>query len=250
MTAASRAERTSGARPRLSRDAVLAAALPLADREGLDGLSMRTLAQQLGVVPMALYKHVANKEELIDGIVDLVWAEVDPPTASDPLDWRPALRARAASLRQALRRHPWAVGLMETRMRPGPANLFQHNAMMGSLRVAGFSFRTTVHVTSVLDAYVYGFAMQEKTLPFDTAEESGEVAAQKLAQQEQPPAELAAAFPWLMEVVAELGAQGYDYDAEFATGLDLILDGVERLRPEWSRAGDAPPHAPAPDAPR
>jgi hypothetical protein len=103
-----------------------------------------------------------------------------------------------------------------------------------------------VHVTSVLDAYVYGFAMQEKTLPFDTAEESGEVAAQKL---EQVPPEFAAAFPHLLEVVSELGAQGYDYDAEFATGLDLILDGVERLRPEWSRAGAAPP-PPAPGAPR
>lgn len=234
---------------------MLAAALPIADREGLEGLSMRALAQQLGVVPMALYKHVANKDELIDGIVDLVWAEVEPPEPVDPTAgdtdpaltaWRPAMRARAASLRQALRRHPWAVGLMETRMRPGPANLFQHNAMMGCLRRAGFSFRTTVHVTSVLDAYVYGFAMQEKTLPFDTAEESGEVAAQKL---EQVPPEFAAAFPYLLEVVAELGAQGYDYDAEFATGLDLILDGVERLRPEWSRAGAAAPFAPEPSAP-
>jgi AcrR family transcriptional regulator len=230
-------------RPRLSRDAVLAAALAIADRVGSAGLTMRVLAQELGVVPMALYKHVAGKDELIDGIVDLVWAEVQPPAADDgAAAWRPAMRARAASLRQALRRHPWAVGLLETRLRPGPANLAQHDAMMGCLRRAGFSFRTTVHVTSVLDAYVYGFALQEKTLPFDSADESGEIAAQKLEQQ---PPELAAMFPYLLEVVAELGAEGYDYDAEFETGLDLILDGVERLRPEWSRAGARPdPAAP------
>ncbi|MEH0108668.1 TetR/AcrR family transcriptional regulator [Tersicoccus sp. MR15.9] len=227
-------------RQRLSRDVVLAAALDLADREGDGGLSMRTLATELGVVPMALYKHVANKDELIDGIVDLVWAQVEPPDTSDDVThWRPAMRSRAASLRRTLRRHPWAVGLLETRMRPGPANLAQHDAMMGCLRRAGFSFRTTVHVTSVLDAYVYGFALQEQTLPFDTAEESGDVARQKLEQQ---PAEFAAAFPYLVEVVTELGAAGYDYDSEFATGLDLILDGVEHLRPAWSTV-DAPPPA-------
>ncbi|WP_348786965.1 TetR/AcrR family transcriptional regulator [Leifsonia sp. NPDC080035] len=221
-------------RQRLSRDLVLRSALTIADREGSAGLTMRLLSTELGVVPMALYKHVANKDELIDGIVDLVWAEVEPPDASgDPAQWRPAMRARAVSLRETLRRHPWAVGLMETRMRPGPANLAQHNAMMGCLRRAGFSFRNTVHVTSVLDAYVYGFALQQQTLPFDTAEESGEVAQQKLEQQPAELAELAARFPYLIEVVAELATAGYDYDAEFETGLDLILDGVQRLRPEW-----------------
>ena len=215
-------------RPRLTRDVVLARAVALADTSGLAGLSMRTLAQELGVVPMALYKHVAGKEELLDGMVDIVWSEVEPP---DPArGWRDAMRGRSLSLRDALLRHRWAIGLLEGRMRPGPANLAQHDAMMGCLRRSGFSFRTTVHVTSVLDAYVYGFALQEDTLPFDTAEESGETAAEKLAA---VPSEVAAAFPNLVEVVAELGAAGYDYDAEFATGLDLILDGVEKLRPEW-----------------
>ncbi|CAM5488937.1 TetR/AcrR family transcriptional regulator [Leifsonia shinshuensis] len=217
------------ARPRLTRDAVLARALERADAGGLDALTMRALAAELGVVPMALYKHVANKEELIDGMVDLVWAEVEPPAIGAPgVPWRPALRARAVSLRNALRRHPWAVGLMESRMRPGPANLAAHNAMMGCLREAGFSFRATVHATSVLDAYVYGFALQEKTLPFDTPEESGRAAAEK--EQSVPP-ELALAFPYLLEVVAELARAGYDYDEEFATGLDLVLDSVERLEP-------------------
>lgn len=218
-------------RPALSPERVIDAALELADREGLEGLSMRALAQGFGVVPMALYKHVANKDELIDGMVDRVWAEVEAP--SPELGWREAMRRRSISLRSALLRHRWAVGLMEARMRPGPANLFQHNAMMGTLRRSGFSFRTTVHVTSALDAYVYGFALQEKTLPFGDPEESGEVAAQKLAA---TPPEFAQYFPYLLEVVSELAQAGYDYDEEFLTGLDLVLDGVERLRPEWAAA--------------
>lgn len=214
-------------RPRLSRDAVLLRALELADASGIDALSMRALAAELGVVPMALYKHVAGKDELLDGMVDLVWAEVEPPAIGGP-GWRAAMRGRAVSLRSALRRHPWAVGLMESRMRPGPANLVAHDAMMGCLREAGLSFRDTVHVTSALDAYVYGFALQERTLPFDTPEESGEAAARK-GQTVEP--EEALRYPYLLEVVAELAQAGYDYDEEFATGLDLILDAAERRWP-------------------
>lgn len=222
---------TEQKRARLNRDAVLADALRLADADGLDGLSMRALAQRLGVVPMALYKHVANKDALLDGLVDLVWAEVAMPGGdAGPDGWRPAMRARCVSLRQALKRHPWAIGQLESRMKPGLANLAQHDAMMGCLRRAGFPFRSTVHVTSTLDAFVYGFALQERSLPFDTPEESGAVAEQKRQAQ---PAELAAMFPHLVEVVMELGAAGYDYDLEFSTGLDLVLDAVEHLRPEW-----------------
>lgn len=223
MTDASEAPRR-----RLHRAQVLATAVARADRAGLEQLSMRSLAQDLGVVPMALYKHVANKDELLDGMVDFVWAEVEPPEVGAP--WRAGMRARTVSLREALRRHRWAIGLMEARMRPGPANLRQHNAMMGCLREAGFSFRTTVHVTTLLDAYVYGFALQEQTLPFETPEQSGEAAAQHL---DSVPPEAAAAFPYLIEVVTELAQAGYDHGEEFETGLDLILDGVERLRPDW-----------------
>lgn len=222
-------------RPTLSTARVIEAAVALADREGLDGLSMRELAQRLGVVPMALYKHVANKDDLLDGMVDTVWAEVEAP--SSELGWREAMRRRSISLRGALLRHRWAVGMMESRMRPGPANLSRHDAMMGCLRRSGFSFRTTVHVTSVLDAYVYGFALQQKTLPFGTPEESGETAARKL---EATPPELAAMYPHLLEVVAELARAGYDYDEEFLTGLDLVLDGIEQLRPGWATADRAP----------
>lgn len=227
-------------RPALTTDRLIDAGLALADSEGLDGLSMRTLAQRLGVVPMALYKHVSNKDELLDGMVDRVWAEVEAPSTDQ--GWREGMRRRSVSLRRALLRHRWAVGLMESRLRPGFANLHQHNAMMGCLRRSGFSFRTTVHVTSVLDAYVYGFALQEKTLPFATAEESGEVAEQKL---DATPPELAQHFPFLLEVVSELARAGYDYDEEFVTGLDLILDAVERMRPDWATADPAHPQAEA-----
>jgi Tetracyclin repressor-like, C-terminal domain len=147
--------------------------------------------------------------------------------------WRAGMRQRSVSLREALARHRWAIGLMESRLSPGPANLRQHNAMMGCLREAGFSFRTTVHSTSTLDAYIYGFALQEKTLPFETPEQSGEVAQAQLEQQ----AAAALAYPYLVEVVVELTKAGYDASAEFEIGLDLILDGIEKLRPEWVTAG-------------
>ncbi|WP_243695946.1 TetR/AcrR family transcriptional regulator C-terminal domain-containing protein [Labedella phragmitis] len=215
-------------RARLNRDAVLRAGVALADDVGIDGFTMRTLATELGVVPMALYKHVANKQELLDGMVDLVWSEVIEPRAER--GWRRAMRERSVSLRDALERHRWAVGLMEAHGRPGPENLRQHNAMMGCLRKSGFSFRTTVHVTSTLDAYVYGFALQQKTLSFETPEESAEAAA---ATQRDIPPEAAMLYPHLLEVVSELARSGYDYDEEFVVGLDLILDGVDVLRSDW-----------------
>ncbi|KAD4060631.1 TetR/AcrR family transcriptional regulator [Arthrobacter yangruifuii] len=215
-------------RARLHREAVLRAGVGLADRLGLDGLTMRVLSQDLGVVPMALYKHVANKQELLEGMVDLVWSEVTEPDAEH--GWKQALRNRSVSLRDALTRHRWAVGRMEASGRPGPENLRQHNAMMGCLRESGFSFRATVHVTSLLDAYVYGFVLQQKTLSFETPEESAAAAA---ATRNAEPEETAARYPYLLEVVGELAKEGYDYDAEFAVGLDVLLDGVELLRGTW-----------------
>lgn len=215
-------------RARLNRDLVLSTAVALADRSGIDGMTMRTLAQELGVVPMALYKHLANKEALLDGMVDIVFGEVE--FALDA-GWKPAMRQRALSMRRALIRHRWAVGLMESRMTPGPANLHHHNAVMRCLRESGFSFATAVHAYSALDSYIYGFALQQRSLPFDSPAESGEVAAEKLRMHQAA----AAQYPYLVEVVVELGKAGYDYDAEFEVGLDLLLDGIEKLRPEWSR---------------
>jgi AcrR family transcriptional regulator len=144
---------------------VLAAAVALADEAGLEAFSMRGLAQELGVVPMALYKHVANKDALLDGMVDIVFSEIELPPVD--LDWRSAMRRRASSTREALKRHTWAIGMMESR-HPGPANLRNHNAVMGCLREAGFSFELAIHAYSVQDAYIYGFALQERDLGFET----------------------------------------------------------------------------------
>jgi AcrR family transcriptional regulator len=213
----------SAARTPLNRTRVLDAALARADEAGLDGFSMRGLAQELGVVPMALYKHVANKDELLDGMVDLVFAEIELPAVGG--DWKAAMRRRGLSVRAALKRHGWAIGLMETR-RPGPANLRNHDAVMGCLREAGFPFATAIHAYSVQDAYIYGFALQEKTLNLETPESAGKAARRRSQTVDGFPD----AYPYLAEIVEKLPATGYDNDVEFAWGLDLILDGLDRLR--------------------
>ena len=194
----------------------------MADQVGLEAFSMRPLAQGLGVVPMALYKHVANKDELLDGMVDSVFSEIELPSAR--LDWSSAMRNRAVSTREALKRHSWAIGLMESR-RPGPANLRNHNAVMGCLREAGFSFAMAVHAYSVQDAYIYGFALQERDLGFETAQSAGE-AAQRRADTVGGLDD----YPYLAEIVTKLPQTGFDSAVEFAWGLDLILDGLEQLR--------------------
>ena len=217
-------EQTNNRRTRLNRARVLQAAVALADTAGLDGFSMRGLAEELGVVPMALYKHVANKDELLDGMVDIVFSEMDSPSAGE--GWRPALRRRALSAREALKRHGWAIGLMESR-RPGPANLRHHNATMGCLREAGFSFEMAIHAYSVQDAYIYGFALQEHDLGFETPQSAGQAAhrrAETIGGLDE--------YPYLVEIATTLPDTGYDSALEFAWGLDLILDGLDRLRHE------------------
>ena len=204
---------------------MISAAVVLADEGGIESLSMRNLAQELGVVPMALYKHVANKEELLDGMVDVVFGEVKIRSESA---WRTAMRERAISMREALLRHRWAIGLMESGT-PGPANLRHHNAVMGCLRdQAHLSFRMAVHAYSVMDSYIYGFALQEKTLAIDIPAEA-ERRLERVAERHPSPAD---EYPYLIEVVVELGKSGYDYTEEFEFGLDLLLDGIERLHEE------------------
>jgi AcrR family transcriptional regulator len=213
---------TTARRTRLTRDRVLQAAVALADEIGPDAFSMRRLAQELGVVPMALYKHVANKEELLDGMVDVVFGEIDSPSPDG--DWKAELRRRAISAREALKRHRWAIGLMEARS-PGPANLRHHDAVMGCLRGAGFPFETAIHAYSVQDAYIYGFALQEKTLGFEAPHDAGD-AVQRRAEAIGE----VAPYPHLAEIAMKLPEVGYDPAAEFAWGLDLLLDGLERRR--------------------
>jgi AcrR family transcriptional regulator len=213
----------------LSRERAVRAAVELADNEGIDAVSMRNLASRLGVVPMALYRHVVNKEDLLDGMVEAVYGEVDVPTG---VDWRATMRQRAISMREALRRHPWAVELMEVSS-PGPANLHYHNAGIACLREqAGLPVRTAIDAYNLMDSYIYGFALQEKTLPGDIA------AMAEARQQDLTTADpsLADRFPYLVEVVEELGESGYDYTRQFERGLDLILDSIEQLRNEDQRA--------------
>ena len=212
------------ARTPLSRDRILRAALDLADRDGFEACTMRRLGAQLGVEAMSLYRYVASKEDLLSGLIDLVFAEVevDEPGTTQ---WRTAMRARAHSHHAAMRRHRWAIGLMEGRMQPGPASLRVHDATLGILREAGFPFRAAVHANSVLDAYVYGFALQERDLPARADGSTAEV----MREQARHVPDMRD-FPYLLEAMNEFADAGYDYDAEFAFGLELILDGIERLR--------------------
>jgi AcrR family transcriptional regulator len=210
-------------RPRLSRELVLRAAVRLADRDGIGALTMRKLAQALDVEAMSLYHHVSNKDDILGGMVDLVFTEIDLPSPAG--EWRAALRARAVSTRRALANHPWATGLMQSRAAPGPATLQHHDAVIGCLRESGFSIQMAAHAFSLLDSYIYGFALQELNLPFAGADEVVDVTASIL---EQFPTDR---YPYLTEMAVEHVLQpGYDYGDEFEVGLDLILDALDRLR--------------------
>ncbi len=231
----SRAEpATTESRAPLSKERVLRAAVTLADRHGIGSLSMRKLSDELGVAAMSLYYYVPNKERLIDGMVDIVFGEIEPPPLG--IDWKTAMRRRAHSTREVLNRHRWAVGLMEGRMNPGIAGIQLREAILGCLRQAGFSIEMTIQAYSVQDAYIYGFALQEKSLPFESAEESAAVAAEQVREfaelaEARQFATLAEEFPYLAEVVAgHVAKVGYDFAAEFEYGLDLILDALEQRR--------------------
>jgi len=212
------------AKPRtpLSRERVVRAALVVADAGGIDSLSIRHIAEELGSKPMALYNHIASKNDILDGIVDLVFGEIAVP--SDHTDWKEAMRLRAYSARDALVRHPWASTLMQSRTNPGPATLRHQNAVIGSLRAAGFTIHQAAHAFSVMDSYIYGFTQQQQNLTYTSPEEATVVAQQIL--QHLPADE----YPHLADMIIEHALQpDYDYAAEFDFGLDLILDGLERV---------------------
>ncbi len=211
----------AASRAPLSRERVLTAAVELADAGGLELPTMRKLGEALGVQAMSLYNHVANKDDLLDGMIDIVFGEIDLP--SEDGSWKTAMRDRAISVRAVLSRHRWAIGLMESRTSPGPATLRHHDAVLGCLRAAGFSLELAAHAYSVLDSYIYGFALQERGLPFDTPEETAELAQVMVAQFP------AAAYPHLAEFTfGHILQPGYDFGEEYGFGLDLILDGLER----------------------
>jgi AcrR family transcriptional regulator len=217
-TASDRAPRTP-----LSRDRVLRAAVSLADTSGVDALSMRKLGEAVGVEAMSLYNHVANKSDLLDGMIDVVFGEIELPSGED--DWKTAMRQRAISVRRVMSRHRWAIGLMQSRTSPGPATLRHHDAVIGCLRTAGFPIALAAHAFSALDSYIYGFALQERSLPFDTPDETAELAQAILTR--FPVDE----YPHLAELTTEhVLRPDYDYANEFEFGLGLILDGLEAAR--------------------
>jgi AcrR family transcriptional regulator len=218
---ATRATSRAEPRGRLSRERVLSAAIAHADAGGLEALSMRALAEMLDVAPMALYRHVANKDDLIDAMVDVVFSEIGVPSGGG--DWQTAMRQRAIAVRDALARHRWAIGLMESRRSPGPANLRHHDAVIGRLRAAGFSIEMAAHAYSLLDGYIYGFALTKMSLPFESGAEVADVAKSML--EPFPVNE----YPNLVEFITQHAMKpDYDYGDEFEYGLDVILEGLER----------------------
>jgi AcrR family transcriptional regulator len=206
----------------LSRERVLRGAVAVADAAGIGALTMRSLARELGVKPMSLYYYVASKDEILDGIVDLVFSEIELPSVGG--DWRAEMRRRANSARRALRHHPWAIGLLESRANPGPATLRHHDATLGALRGAGFSVEMTAHAYALLDSYIYGFALQEASLPFnpETVTEATEAIMRQFAGE----------YPHLTEMAtAHILRPGYDFGDEFGIGLSMILDALTRSMP-------------------
>jgi AcrR family transcriptional regulator len=196
--------------------------MAVADAGGLARLTIRSLATELGVKPMAVYHHVANKDEILDGIVDLVFEDIELPSPEG--EWQPELRRAACSARSVLRRHPWAVMLLESRTSPGPATLRHHDVLIGTFRNAGFSVEDTAHAYAVLDAFVYGFALQEASLPFREPDEVSDLAGPMVARMD------AESYPHLVEFATEhVMRPGYDFGTEFDFGLDLVLDGLARL---------------------
>ena len=209
----------------LSRERVLSGALAVADAGGIAGLTIRSLADELGVKPMSVYYYVANKAAILDGIVDLVFGERDLPTVGG--DWRTEIGRRAHSARRVLKRHPWAIPLLESRTSPGPATLRHHDAVLGTLRAGGFSLEGTAHAYAVLDAFVYGYAIQEASLPFEGPGGVTEVA--------DPIMELMAGgeYPHMVEMATTYYLRpGYDFAEEFEFGLNLVLDGLSGLAGE------------------
>ena len=210
----------SGRAP-LTRERVLRAAISYADTVGLEGLTMRGLAGVLKVAPMALYRHVANREDLIDAMVDVVFGEVVLPSGG--ADWKTAMRERGLSMHGVLTRHPWAVGLMESRRHPGQANLRHHDAVIGKLRSAGFDVAMVAHAYSLMDSYIYGFAMTQVRM---AAETPADMTAMAKDMFEPFPLN---EYPNLAEFVnGHVMTPGYQYVDEYEYGLDCVLDAIER----------------------
>jgi len=217
------AEVEAGERPRLSKERVLRGAMDVADAGGLDALTIRSLAQRLGAKPMSVYYYVANKDEILDGIVDIVFGEIELPVVGG--DWRAEMGRRARSARATLRQHPWAIRLMESRTSPGPLSLRHHDTVIATLQTAGLSDELTAHAYALLDSFTYGFALQEASLPFEGSDSVADIAEPIMARFST------GEYPHMVQMATDYYLQpGYDFGDEFDWGLDLILDGLDRRR--------------------
>jgi AcrR family transcriptional regulator len=211
------------ARPPLTKERILQAAVDVADRDGLEALTMRRLGSELGVEAMSLYKHVANKDAILDGIVELVVGEIEIP--SEEANWKKAMRRRAISAREVLSRHSWAIGLLEARGSTGPTVLRYMDTILGNLRSAGFSVENAAHAFWLLDSYVYGHVIQETSMPLRPSEEMPESTGAILEQNTIND------YPHLSEIGEHALRSGFSFDGEFEFGLDLILDALGQTRP-------------------
>jgi len=210
---------TAPVRPALTRDRVLDGALAIADEMGMERFTIRRLAERLDTKPMSIYHHVSSKEEIVDGMVDRVFDEIELPP--EDMEWQGAIRRRCLSAREVLRRHPWAPPFMESRPRPGPAVLRHHDAVLATLRRGGLSWELTAHGYATLDSFVYGFALEEANLPGGGGPELADVA--------EDLTEALAGYPSLAAFTRDWVLQpGYSFGDSFEFGLDLIIDGLER----------------------
>jgi AcrR family transcriptional regulator len=216
-----KAKKATKRRATLSKERVLKAAVSLADKGGIEALSMRKLAMKLRVEAMSLYNHVANKDEILDGIVETIVAEIELPSLGD--DWRLAMRRRATSAHEVLLRHPWATMLIVSRANVGPRMLRYVDSTIGCLVEAGFSYATADHAWNAIDSYVYGFTLQKLNFPFEP-EEYAEVAKAYLPQ---IPADQ---YPYLNGLSREVITGRHDGLHDLQFGLDLVLDGLESMR--------------------
>ncbi len=218
------------ARTPLTRERIVAAAATVADAGGLTKVSMRTVARELGVEAMSLYHHLRGKDDLLDGLAEFAYARIDLPEPEAP--WREAMADRARSARGVLFRHPWALGLIESRRSPGPAALNHHNRVLGCLRGNGFSVALAAHAFSVLDSYIYGFVLTELNLPFEQDETAEDFLSGLAVAADE--------YPHLIEMaMVQVIGQDYAYANEFEYGLELILDSLERRHAEELDAATA-----------
>lgn len=209
------------ARTPLTRERAIAQAVALADTDGIAALTMRALAQALGVEAMSLYHHLANKDEILNGMVDFIFDKIELPAPST--DWKAVMRHRANSMRSTLKKHRWGLGLLESRKNPGVATVRHHDAVIGCFRYAGFSLPLTAHAYALVDSYIYGFVLQELNLPLETPEQTTELAGSIMSM--FPPGE----FRHLVELtMGHVMQPGYAYANEFDWGFELILEGIER----------------------